>query len=160
MQPAAILKLGLIGAGFFAVATVHLDALADDGICGGGDDGFIAGAGADGGVGQAVELLVLAVAHHQAVLVVPQHEGFRDGFHGVAQPRIGVEGGGGLLMLQGGDCREQRLCRFLVARYVTAQPHSDPTSVGMAQAEALVEFASAVAQVAIDGGAEIVVGMQ
>ena len=33
-------------------------------------------------------------------------------------------------------------------------------SVGMAQAEALIEFASAVAQVAIDGGAEIVIGMQ
>ena len=33
-------------------------------------------------------------------------------------------------------------------------------SVCMAQAEALIEFASAVAQVAINGGAEIVIGMQ
>ena len=94
MQPAAILELGLIGAAVVVTRAVDLDALADERIGGGGNDGLIAGAGADHGVGQAMELLVLAVAHHQAVLVVPQHEGFRDRLHRVAEPRIGVEASG------------------------------------------------------------------
>ena len=34
----------------------------------------------------------MRVAEHQAVAGVPQHEGFRDGLDGVAQPQIGLHG--------------------------------------------------------------------
>ena len=65
-----------------------------------------------------------------------------------------------VLLLDGGDRREVRLSRLLVAGNVSAQPHGEPMAVGMAHAEALIEMRFAVAQMAIDDGAEIVVGME
>ena len=65
-----------------------------------------------------------------------------------------------VLLLDGGDRREVRLSRVLVAGHVSAQPHGEPMAVGMAHAEALIEMRFAVAQMAIDDGAEIVVGVE
>jgi hypothetical protein len=35
-----------------------------------------------------VQALEMRIAEHEAVFRVPQHEGFRDGLDGVAQPQI------------------------------------------------------------------------
>ena len=70
-----------------------------------------------------MKLLVLAVAHHQTILPVPQHEGLGNGFHRVAQPRIlvgradrdGVVG-------DNGDAGQIGLAVVLAARDLAAQP--------------------------------------
>ena len=63
-------------------------------LAAGGDHVVVGRAGGDRRVGQAVQLLELRVAQHQAVVGVPQHEGLGDRLDGVAQPDVG--GGGPL----------------------------------------------------------------
>ncbi len=47
------------------------------------------GAGHQHIVRQAIGLLVMGVAHHQTVVLVPQHEGFRRALDGVGQALVG-----------------------------------------------------------------------
>ena len=94
LQPVAVVELRLEGAraGHGRVLAGELGA--DDVLAAGRDHRLVGRAGGDRRVGQAVQVLEVRVAQHQAVLVVPQHEGFRDGLDGVAQANVG--GGGPL----------------------------------------------------------------
>ena len=83
MQPAAILQLRFVGASVLVLA-VRADPLAQDRVRGRADDVVISRPGADGAIGQPVELLVLAVAHDEAVLRVPEHESLGDRIDRVA----------------------------------------------------------------------------
>ena len=71
------------------VQAVADDLGADQRLAAGGDDVGIGRAGLGGGIGDAVQLLVLGIAHHQPVVGVPQDEGFRDRLDGVAEADIG-----------------------------------------------------------------------
>ena len=75
MQPAAVLDLRFVGAGIVGILAGDGDALGDDGLGSGSNDLVIGAAGLHHVVAEAMELLILAVAHHQTVLIVPQHEG-------------------------------------------------------------------------------------
>ena len=93
MQPTAVLDLRLIGAAVVVIGAGDRHALGDDRLGRCGDHLVIRAAGTHRVVGQAVELLIFAVAHDEAVVAVPQHEGFGDRLHGVAKSRIRAEAG-------------------------------------------------------------------
>ena len=94
VQPPAVLDLRLIGAAVVVIGAGDRHALGDDRLGRRGDHVVIGAAGAHRVVGQAVELLIFAVAHDQAVVPVPQHESFGDRLHRIAKPRILVGGTG------------------------------------------------------------------
>ena len=161
MQPAAVLDLRLIGAAVVVIGTGDRHALGDDRLGRRGDHLVIRAAGAHRVVGQAVELLIFAVAHDQAVVAVPQHEGFGDRLHGVAKPRILVgRAGSEVLLGNHGDAGQARLAIRKGPRDVPAQPESDKVTVGVAQPEAAVEHRRALAETPVDLAPQIVVGMQ
>src|SRR5262249_2413030 len=129
MQPAPVLELRLVGAGLLAFAAIDLDALANDGIRHRCNHRLVGRARSNGGIGKAVKLLILAVAHHQAVLIVPQDKGFRDRLDGVAEPRIGVRRCGTLLLLCGGDRGAERLGAPLLAAAVVPAAPTPPLTI-------------------------------
>ena len=89
VQPAAVLELRLEGAGAAAATGRSSVTGAHHRLAAGRQHRLVGGAGDDRLVGQVVQLLEVRVAQHQAVVGVPQHEGFRDGFDGVAQAQVG-----------------------------------------------------------------------
>ena len=161
MKPPAVLDLGLVGAGIVVVGAGDRHAFGDDRLGGRGDDVVIGAAGPDRVVREAVELLVLAVAHHQPVIPVPQHESLGDGLDRIAKSRILVGGTGrDLVVGDHGDAGEPRLPVLHPTRDVPAQSQAYPMSVGVTQAEATVEQGGAVAEMPVDRAAQIVLGMQ
>ena len=161
MQPAAVLDLRLIGAAVVVIGAGDRHALGDDRLGRRGDHLVIRASGAHRVVGQAVELLILAVAHDQAIVAVPQHEGFGDRLHGVAKPRVLVgRAGSEVLLGDHGDAGKAGLAIRQGPRDVPAQPESDKVAVGVAQPEAAVEHRGALAEAPVDLAAKIVVGMQ
>ena len=115
---------------------------ADDRLAAGGDDRLVARAGGDRLVGQVMQFLEIRVAQHQAVVGVPQHEGFRDGLDGVAQPQVGRHGALDQAFLLGdvdGDA-DQMQGRFAVlARQFAARPQPQPAAVGVAHAKGMID---------------------
>ena len=161
MQPAAVLDLRLVGAAVVVIGAGDRHALGDDrfGRC--GDHLVIRTAGAHRVVGQAVELLIFAVAHDEAVVAVPQHEGFGDRLHGVAKSRILVSGAWSEVLLGNhGDAGQARLAIRKGPRDMPAQSQSNKVAVGVAQPEAAVEHRRALAETPVDLAPQIVVGMQ
>ena len=113
-------------------------------LAAGGDHVFVGRAGGDRRVGQVVQLLEIGIAQHQPVLVVPQHEGFRDGLDGVAQAEIG--GGGPLdqrLLLGDVDRDADQVQAGLagLAHQLAARPQPDPFAAGVVHAEVVVDGA-------------------
>ena len=92
VHPAAVVELRLEGARAGRLAVVVGDGGADDRLAARGDDGFVGRAGGDRLVRQVMQLLKIRIAQHQAVVGVPQHERFRDGLDGVAQPQVRRDG--------------------------------------------------------------------
>ena len=87
VQPAAVLELRLEGTRARRLAFAR-DLGTDNGLAPGADDVLVRGPRHQRLVRQIMQLLEVGVAQHQAVVGVPQHEGFRDGLDGVAQPQI------------------------------------------------------------------------
>ncbi len=87
--------------------------------------------------GMPCELLIFGVAHDQAIVSVPQHEGFRDRLDGIAKADVGGLGTLDQPHLLGDvdrDADQMRLARFAVDQLgAGAQPY--PAPVGMAHAE-------------------------
>jgi len=93
-------------------------------------------------VRQLVQPLEMRVAQHEAVLGVPQHEGFRDGFDGVAQPQIGFDGFLGKTLLLGdvdGDPDQMRAVAAGALAEFAADAQPDPVAAAMTHAEGLVD---------------------
>ena len=161
MQPAAVIELRLVSAAIAVIGAGNGNPPRHDRLRRRGDDLLIRAAGVNHIVGQAVELLVLAVAHHELVLAVPQHESFGDRLDRIAQPRIGVGRGVRHPMIGDyGDAGQARLAAVRASRDMTAQPESDPMPLGVAEAEALVEGANSFTEVPVELASQIVVGMQ
>ena len=144
LQPVAVVELRLEGAraGHGRVFAGELGA--DDVLAAGRDHRLVGRAGGDRLVGQAVQVLEVRIAQHQAVVVVPQHEGFRDGLDGVAQAHVG--GGGPLdqrLLLgdvdRDADQMHAGLAGLLHQLAARAQP--DPFAAGVVHAELVVDGA-------------------
>ena len=84
----------------------------------------------------------MRVAEHQAVFGVPQHEGFRDGLDGVAQPQIGLDGLFGEALLFGdvdGDADQMQAAIGRRLAQFAAHPQPDPVAVGVLHAKGLVD---------------------
>ena len=110
MKPAAVLDLRLVGAGVVVVGAGDGHALGDDRLGRRGDNLVIGAAGAHHVVGEAVELLIFAVAHDQPVVPIPQHESLGDGLHRIAKPGILVgRTGDDVVVGDHGDAGEARL---------------------------------------------------
>ena len=95
-----------------------------------------------GFVGQMVQFLEIRIAQHQAVLGVPQHEGFRDGLDGVAQPQIGRDRPLDQALLLGdvdGDADQMQAGFAVLARQFAARPQPQPAAVGVAHAEGVID---------------------
>ena len=141
LQPAAVLELQLEAPRAFLRATVGDDLGTDQRLPPGGDDVGIGRAGNQRRVRHAVELLVLRVAHHEAVVGVPEDEGLGDGLDRVAEADVG-----GLRTLDqphllghvDGDADEVRLAAVAVDQ-LGAGAEPDPAAVGMAHAEHAVD---------------------
>ena len=94
-----------------------------------------------GRVRHAVELLVLRVAHDEAVVGVPQDEGLGDGLDRVAEADVGGLGALDQTHLLGdvdGDADEVRLAGVAVDQ-LGAGAEPDPAAVGVAHAEHAVD---------------------
>src|SRR5262249_26457936 len=163
VQPASIVELGLEGAcagdlaGAFLVTGADLRHAADL------DHGLIGGAGDDGGVRQLVQLLEVRVAEHEAVAGVPQHEGLGNGFDGVAQPQVGLDGLLGKALLLGdvdGNPDQVQPAFVGAATEFAADPQPDPVPAGMLHAEGLVDVIEVAGDEPIGNGKQVnVVGL-
>ncbi len=141
LQPAFVGELHLGGARRPALVRVGDPALDDRPLGGGLDDGAL-GAGHEDAVGQAVDLLEVAVAHDEAVVLVPQHEGFGRAFDGVGQPLVGLGIALGQTMLLGdvhGDADHMHAAG-IGADDLGAGAHPDIMALGVAHAEDLVDL--------------------
>ena len=84
----------------------------------------------------------MRVAEHEAVLGIPQHEGFRDGLDRVAQPQIRFHGPLGETLLLGdvdGDADQVHAAAAGGLTELAAHAQPDPVAVGVLHAEALVD---------------------
>ena len=99
-------------------------------------------------VGQIVQLLEIRIAQHQPVVGIPQHEGFRDGLDGVAQPHVGGHRLLDQVLLLGdvdGDADQMQAGLARLAHQFAAGAQPDPVAVGVAHAEGMVDRWSSVA---------------
>ena len=142
MQPAAVLELRLEGAGARRRRAGFLQAGADLRHAADLDHGLIGGARRHCGVRQLVQALEMRVAEHEAVLGIPQHEGFRNGLDRVAQPQIGFHGLLGEALLLGdvdGDADQVHAAVGGGLAELAAHAQPDPVAVGVLHAEGLVD---------------------
>ncbi len=141
LQPAAVLELQLeaAGAGFWNVVGNHLRA--HHRLAPGGDDIGVGRARRQHDVGDAVQLLVLGIAHDETVFRVPQDEGLGDRLDGIAQTDVG-----GLRALDqahllgdvDGDADQVRF-RAVAVDQLGAHPQPDPAAVDVMHAEHAVD---------------------
>ncbi len=142
VQPAAVLELRLEGARARNARAAGDDLVAHHRLAAGGDHRLVGGADHDRLVGQVVQLLEIRIAQHQAIVGVPQHEGFRDGLDGVAQAHVGGDRLLDQVLLLGdvdrdADQMQARLARLAHQLAARAQPH--PVAVGVAHAEGVID---------------------
>ena len=110
----------------------------------GGDDVLEGGAGRDRVFGQVVQGLEIGIAKDQAVVRIPQHESFGNGFDRVAQAKVG---GNGLfdqaLLLRDvdGDTDQMQAGLTGLAHQLAACPHPHPFSAGVMHPEGMVDGA-------------------
>ncbi len=84
----------------------------------------------------------MGIAEHQAIFRVPQHEGFRNGLDGVAQPQVGLHGFLGEALVLGdvdGDADQMQAGVAGGLAELAADPQPDPVTVGVLHAEGLVD---------------------
>ncbi len=89
-----------------------------------------------------MQFLEIGIAQHQAVVGVPQHEGFRDGLDGVAQAHVGGDGLLDQALLLGDVDRDADQMRARLARLahqLAARAQPDPVAVGVAHAEGVID---------------------
>ncbi len=142
VQPAAVLELRLEGARARNIRAAGDGLAAHHRLAAGRDHRFVGGADRDRLVGQVVQLLEIRIAQHQAIIGVPQHEGFRDGLDGVAQAHVGGHRLLDQILLLGdvdrdADQMRARLARLAHQLATRAQP--DPMAVGVAHAEGVID---------------------
>ncbi len=89
MHPAPIVELRFERARTLRLPVLIGDGRADDDLFPGGDDGRVGRARKNRAVRQAVEFLKIGIAQNQAIVGVPQHEGFGNRLDGIPQPQIG-----------------------------------------------------------------------
>ena len=144
MQPATVVELGLEGArsrrqgGGLVQPGANLRHAADL------DHGFIGGARRHRYIRQLVQALEVRIAQHQAVVRVPQHEGFRNGLDRIAQPQVGLDGLLREALLLGdvdgnADQMQPGIARGVTELAADAQP--DPVTIGVPHPEGLVDLA-------------------
>jgi hypothetical protein len=105
-------------------------------------------------VRQAIGLLVMGIAHHQTVVLVPQDEGFRGGFDGVGKALVGFGVALRKAVLFGhihGDADDARAVIGADDLGAGAQP--DIMALGMAHAENLIDLAQVAAA---DGSGKLI----
>ncbi len=93
-------------------------------------------------VGEIVKLLEVGIAQHEAIVSIPQHEGFRNGLDGVAQAHVGSDGLFNQALLLGdvdGDTDQMQTRFALLADQFAACTQPDPMAIGMAHAEGVVD---------------------
>ena len=89
-----------------------------------------------------MQFLEIRIAQHQAIVGVPQHEGFGYGLDGVAQPQICRRGLFDQALLLGnvdGDADEMQAGFAFLARQFAARPQPQPSAVGVTHAESVVD---------------------
>ena len=89
-----------------------------------------------------MQFLKVRIAQNQPVIGVPQHEGFRDGLDGVAQPQVGGDGAFDEILLLGdvdGDADQMQAVFAVLARQFAARAQPQPASVGVAHAEGMID---------------------
>jgi hypothetical protein len=89
-----------------------------------------------------VDFLIVLVPQHQAVVTVPQHEGFRGALDGVEQPLVCLYRALLQAMLLGdvhGNADQVGLRRGRID-HLRAGPHPQIVTVGMAHAEQMVDL--------------------
>ena len=142
MQPAAVVELRLEGAGARRLRAGFLQPGADLRHAADLDHGLIGGAGRHRRIRQLVQALEMRVAEHEAVVRVPQHEGFRNGLDRVAQPQVGFHGLFGEALLLGdvdGDADQVQAGVGGGLAELAADAQPDPVAAGVLHAEGLVD---------------------
>ena len=142
VQPASVVELRFEGAGSRRLCAGLLQPGAHFRHAADLDHGLIGGAGGYRRIRQLVQPLEMRIAEHEAVLGVPQHEGFRDRLDRVAQPEVGLHGLLGEALLFGDVDRDADQVQAAVGRGVAelaAHPQPDPVAAGVLHAEALVD---------------------
>ena len=148
VHPASVVELRFEGARarrlgrLRGLAVVVGDGGADDRLSSHGDDRFVRRAGDHRFVGQVMQRLKVRIAQHQAIVGVPQHERFRYGLDGVAQPQIR----GHRLLHQAfllgnvdGDADQVQSGFAFLARQFAARPQPHPAAVGVTHAKGVIE---------------------
>ena len=98
---------------------------------------------------QRVELLIFGIAHDQAAVGIPQHEGFGDGLNRLTQPVLRFLGGLGRPLLIGdvnGNAHKPRRAVRRIMHQGPARPKPDPVPLGVLQPEFVIEAGAAAAQ--------------
>jgi hypothetical protein len=101
----------------------------------------IGGAGDDSFLRQIVQALEFRIAHHEAVVGIPQHEGLRNRLDGIAQAHVGGFGLLGEQLLVGdvdGDADEMRAFVRSMLHELGARPQPDIFATAVADAEGVV----------------------
>jgi len=107
-----------------------------------------------------VQALELGVAQHEAVLRVPQHEGFGNGLDRVAQAQVGGGAALGEADMFGdvhGDADEMGRALAALMNHLGAGAQPDPFAVGVAHPEGLVDRSHALRGQLLGDLAEIAV---
>ena len=99
-HPAAIFELSLESARAARLAVMGHSG-ADQRLSAGGHDRLIGRSRHHRFVRQLMQLLEVGIAEHEPVFRIPQYEGFRYGFDGVAQAQIGGHGAFNQIFLLG-----------------------------------------------------------
>jgi len=142
VEPAPVVELRLESARARRRGAVGGSGGAHDRLASGRDDGLVRGAGADHLVGKVVQSLEIGVAQDQAVVGVPQHEGFRDRLDGVAQAQVGRDGLLHQVLLLAGvdrDADEMRIGAVALADDLAARTQPYPVAARVPHAERTVD---------------------
>ena len=92
--------------------------------------------------GRLMQLLKIRIAQHQAIVGIPQYEGFRDGLDGVAQPHVGGDSFLDQVLLLGdvdGDADQMQARLAGLAHQLAARAQPYPVAVGVAHAEGVID---------------------
>ena len=89
-----------------------------------------------------MQFLEVRIAQHETIVGVPQHEGFRDGLDGVAQPHVRGHGLLDQALLLGdvdGDADQVQAALRRPGAPVRSAPAATPSAVGVAHAEGVID---------------------
>ena len=89
-----------------------------------------------------MQFLEIRIAKDEAIVGIPQHEGFRYGLDGVAKPQVGRRGAFDQALLLGnvdGDADEMQARFAVLARQFATDPQPQPPAVGVPHAEGVID---------------------